>query len=277
MIPDGDYELVGDEYVRVIRSLSHTEIEKQIEADAPLFFSRIGYNISKVPRANVRTPDYEYEGVGVEVTSVREYLPKKEVDKLLARYEQTNCRICAYMYLKDDKPNIQILDEQKLNNNKLSILCLQQHVSCYRPKIISKIHDKYSQDGSHSILIIMMDFRLAHFDALSLKREIEIILAGIGMQLPSLCGILVSTPKKLNSDMLSNECDYVFVNNTYCKSQHAVLKQLNNYSLASTSDWITLKSIFIRTSTPVLFLSVPCSDCPDRVGIERKGLPIFQF
>lgn len=277
LIPDG-YDLVGDEYVRIIRSLSHTEIENQIEANAPLFFSKIGYNLSKVPRADARTPDYEYEDMGIEVTAVREYLPKKEVDELLARYEQTNCRICAYMYLKDDKPNIQILDEQKLNNNKLSILCLRQHVSCYRRKIISKIHDKYSQDKSHSILIIMMDFRLAHFDTLSLKREIKSILAGIGMQLPSLGGILVSIPRKLNSDLLSNECDYVFVNNTYCKSQHAVLKQLNNnYSLTSTSDWITINSAFIKTSTPVLFLSVPCSDCPDRFEIERKGLPTFQF
>ena len=73
MIPDG-YDLVGDEYVRVISSASHTEIEIQIEANAPLFFSRIGYNIRKVPRADVRTADYEYEAVGIEVTSVREYL-----------------------------------------------------------------------------------------------------------------------------------------------------------------------------------------------------------
>ncbi|MGC1931346.1 MAG: hypothetical protein WA667_20435 [Candidatus Nitrosopolaris sp.] len=100
--------------------------------------------------------------------------------------------------LKDGKPKIEILNEQKLDNN-LSILCLRQHVSCYRPKIMDKISDKYSQNESLPILIIMMDFRLAHFDPLSLKREIKRILASIGMELPSLGGILVSTPR-LNSD-----------------------------------------------------------------------------
>jgi hypothetical protein len=276
LIPEG-YDLVGDEYVRVIPTLFHTEIEKQIESNAALFFNRIGYAIKKLPRMPyTRTVDYEYEDVGVEVTSVREYLPKKEVDSLLAIHEQTNCRICAYMYLKDGRPNIQILDEQKLNN-KLSILCLQQHVSCYRPKIITKIRDKYNQDENHSLLIIMMDFRLAHFDPLSLKREIKIILASIGMELPSLGGILVSTPKELNSDMLSNQSDYVFVNNTYCNSHHAILKELNNYSLARTSVWITLNSIFIKKPSNATSFSMPCSDCPDRVDIERKGLPTFQF
>ena len=123
----------------------------------------------------------------------------------------------------------------------------------------------------------MMDLRLAHFDPLSLKREIQIILASIGMELPSLGGILISTPKKLNSGMLSNESDYVFVNNTYCKSYHDVLKQLDNYSLTITSDWITLYSIFIKKPSNVMSLSMPCSDCPDRVDIERKGLPTLQF
>jgi hypothetical protein len=54
--------------------------------------------------------------MGVEVTSVRDYLPKNdEVDNLLARDEQT--RICAYMYLKDGKTKMQILNEKKLDNN----------------------------------------------------------------------------------------------------------------------------------------------------------------
>jgi len=110
---------------------------------------------------------------------------------------------------------------------------------------------------------VNVDFRLAHFDPLSLKREIKTILAGIGMELPSLGGILVSTPKTINSDMLSNESDHVFVNNTYCKSHHEVLKQLNNYSLASTSNWITLNSIFIKPpKVPSLFI-MGCSNALD--------------
>jgi hypothetical protein len=85
--------------------------------------------------------DYECEDVGIEVTSIHEYLPKNyEVDKLLRQHDQTNYRICAYMYLKDDKPKVEILDEQALDNI-ISVLCLRQHVSCYRPRLINKIND----------------------------------------------------------------------------------------------------------------------------------------
>ena len=41
----------------------------------------------------------------------------------------------------------------------------------------------------HNIHILDMDLRLAHFDSLSLKREIETILANQGMEFPSLGGI----------------------------------------------------------------------------------------
>jgi hypothetical protein len=120
-----------------------------------------------VPRTTTRTVDYEYEDLGLEVTSIREYLPKNdEVDKLLARHDKSNSRICAYMYLKDGKPKIEILHELLLDNN-VSILCLRQHVSCYRPKLICKLNDKYTQDEDHSVQVIVIDFRLAHFDSLS--------------------------------------------------------------------------------------------------------------
>jgi hypothetical protein len=209
------------------------------------------------------------------VTSIREYLPKNdEVDRLLRRHDETNYRICAYMYLKNDKPKTEILDEQRLDNN-LSILCLHQHVSCYRPKILSKINNKSYQDENHNLQIVVMDFRLAHFDPLSLKREIMKILANNGMELPSLGGILVSTPKELNSDMLRNESDYVFINNTYCKSQHTIMSQLNSYSLATTSNWVTLNHIFIKKSSNIASISLPCLDCPGKNELDSMGLPTF--
>lgn len=274
MIPD-EYELIGDEYVKKIPLLLEKEIDKHVETNIASFFDEIGYKIKKVPRTAIRTVDYEYGEVGLEVTSISEYLPKNdEVDKLLSRHDQTNYRICAYMHLKDDKPKIEILDEKELDNN-LSILCLRQHVSSYRPKIIRKINDKYHQDENHSILVIIMDFRLAHFDLLSLKREIKTILASIGMELPSLAGILVSAPNRLNSDMLGNEFDYVFINNTYCRSQHTMLKQLNNYSLATTSNWITVNLTFIKKPSNTTSISIPCFDCPEKNELESRGLPTF--
>ena len=159
MIPDG-YELIDDEYVKKIPLLLSKEIEKHIEASIVLFFNKIGYSIKKVPRmTTTRTVDYEYEDLGLEVTSIHEYLPRNnEMDQLLSRNVETNSRICAYMYLKDDRLKIEILDELQLDKN-VSILCLRQHISCYRPKLISKIIDKYCQDEKNNSHIIILDFR----------------------------------------------------------------------------------------------------------------------
>jgi hypothetical protein len=126
-----DYELIRDEYVKKIPLLLEKEIDKYVETNIPSFFNKMGYKIKKVPTTATtatRTVDYEYEDLGLEVTSIREYLPRNdETDKLLSRHDQANSRICAYMYLKDGKPKIEILDEQRLNNN-VSILCLRQHI-----------------------------------------------------------------------------------------------------------------------------------------------------
>jgi hypothetical protein len=109
LVPDG-YELIGDEYVGKILLLSEKEIEKHVETNIPSFFDTIGYNIKKVPRTTTRTVDYEYEDLGLEVTSIREYLPKNdEVDKLLAPHDKSNSRICAYMYLKGVTVTINIM------------------------------------------------------------------------------------------------------------------------------------------------------------------------
>jgi hypothetical protein len=75
--------------------------------------------------------------------------------------------------------------------------------------------------------------------------------------------------------MLGNASDYVFINNNYCKSQHAVLKQLANYSLATTSNWITVNQTFIKKPSTVTAISVPCFDCPEKDEIGRMGFPTF--
>jgi hypothetical protein len=225
LIPDG-YELIGDEYVRMIPLLLEKEIEKHVEINIYSFFKKIGYDIKKIPAAATRTVDYEYGNLGIEVTIIREYLPRNDdTDNLLRQNAQGNSRICAYMYLKDDKPKIEILDERKLDNN-ISILCLRQHISCYRPKLISKINNKYSQDKDHPVNIIIFDFRLAHFDSLSVKREIKAILTAKGMEFPSPGGILAFTPKQIDSDMLDDDPDYVFIDNPYCNISHEIAQEI---------------------------------------------------
>ena len=87
---------------------------------------------------------------------------------------------------------------------------------------------------------------------------------------------MAAIPKQLNSDMLSDDLDYVFINNSYCKSEHDVLKKLNNYSTATTSNWITVNPIFIKKPSHVAAtISIPCFDCPEKEELERRRLPTF--
>ncbi|MGC1931392.1 MAG: hypothetical protein WA667_20665, partial [Candidatus Nitrosopolaris sp.] len=61
--------------------------------------------------------------------------------------------------------------------------------------LIRKIDDKYGQDQDHNILIIVIDFRLARFDSLSLKKEIKLILDNRGMEYPSLWNSNLNTKR----------------------------------------------------------------------------------
>jgi hypothetical protein len=178
------------------------------------------------------------------------------------------------MFLKGNSLEIEVLDEQKLDNN-VSILCLRQHVSCYRQKVIGKINDKYEQDHDHNIQLIIIDFRLAHLDSLSLKKEIKWILDNKGMEYPSLGGILISLPKKIDSDMF-DEPQYVFVLNAHCNTTHEILKKLNDFSITTTSNWITVEQKWInKPSGQTISVGMPCYDCPNRNEIEMRGLPAF--
>lgn len=148
-----------------------------------------------MPKAQTRTVDYEYGDLGIEIIVLHDYLPRTpEMDVLLRKHKDTNLRICAHMYLKNGRLAIEILNEEPISSN-ISLLCLRQHISCYRAKIWGKIIDKcmQDQDKRHRGSIIVMDFRLAHFDSLSLKSEIMGILDGSGSEFPTLEGILSLT------------------------------------------------------------------------------------
>jgi len=96
------------------------------------------------------------------------------------------------------------------------------------------------------------------------------------MEFPSLGGILAFTPKQIDSDMLDDDPDYVFINNPYCNISHEIIRKLSNYSMATTSYWITVDLNFIKKPRDVLKISLLCSECPDRDEIQRRGLPTFE-
>jgi hypothetical protein len=242
------------------------------ENDIVPFFKSLGIDIRRIPRAGIPTVDYEYKNVGLEVTVIHDYLPRhSEVEKLLNHHMKTNSEICAYMYMKGGQPKIEILSEKE--QEKPSILCLRQHISCYRSKLIGKINDKYSQDQEHDLDIIVLDFRLAPFDSLSLKWEIRSILDVYGKEFYSLGGVLIASPKSMDSKM-DEPPDYVFVNNTYCNKQHEILEKLKNFHLTTTSTWGTVLQIFVKNSGHTTIRN-PCINCPEREELEARKLPTF--
>ena len=235
----------------------------------------LGFKIQKIPTTKSRSVDYECGNLGIEVTTLHDYLPKhKDVDKFMRRHLETGSRICAYMYLKGDEPKIEILDEKKLDNDT-SILCLRQHISCYRPKLTTKIINKYLQDESesHDMQIIVIDSRLAPFDSLSLKWEVKLILNNLGTDLHSLGGVLLASPKEIDSDLLE-EPIFVFANNAGCQKDHEILRKLDNFSLVTTSEWKTVNQIFVTFSGHTSIIS-PCFDCPENEELNARGLPTF--
>jgi hypothetical protein len=232
------YELINGEYIRHVSLLRSVEVENFVERDVTRYFKEIGYEIKKVPKGPTRTVDYEYNNLGIEVTALHDYLPNtNEISSLIKRLDEKNTRICAYMFLEKNHQIVRVLKENQLPGN-ISMVCLRQHVSCYKPKILQKVIDKYIQDEQHQSIIIVIDFRLAHFDSLSLKREINEILEDYGKDFSSLEGILISVPKYPDSEMFESP-EYVFVRNEHCAHEHEMLKILSNFSLATTKYWMT--------------------------------------
>lgn len=191
-----DLQVKDNEYVRTTDLLTAKQIEKHIENSAPLFFQKLGINAERIKEIKERTPDYSSNGIEFEVTAIHTYLPKNtDIDNLIKTHEERHSLICAYLYSERGMPKFKIIRQKHLEND-LSILCLRHHISLYESKIFNKIDDKYHQSSGKDQIIIM-DFRLAHFDPLSLKRGITKVLTERCMDFPSLIGIIVNIPKKL--------------------------------------------------------------------------------
>jgi hypothetical protein len=267
------YELINGEYIRKVSLLRAAEVENFVEKDVVRYFGEIGYKINRVPKGLTKTVDYEYEHLGIEVTALHDYLPRiNDIDSLVTMLAKERIRICAYMFRKDNHQIVRILNKKLLTCNT-SVLCLRQHISCYKPKILQKIIDKYIQDEQHPVIIVIIDFRLAHFDSLSLKREIIKILDEFGAEFLSLGGVLISVPKCPDSEMFDRP-QYVFVRNKHCTVEHEILRELDNYSLTTTDKRITFIHIFIRYSG-LSSVKSPCMDCPDKDWLDHIGLPTF--
>lgn len=265
-----DLEVIDNEYVKKIDVLKSKQIEKHIENSAPIFFQKLGINAKRIKKTKTRTPDYSSNDIDFEVTAIHQYLPKNsDIDAILKNHRENNFLICAYLYLEKEKPKVKVISQKNLDEN-LSILCLRAHISLYKPKIFSKIDDKYHQTSGKDQIIIM-DFRLAHFDPLSLKRGIVEVITEKCMDFSSLIGIIVNLPKKIDSEILE-EADFFFVKNPYFIGDDKLVSILDNYAKVQTDIWITPLQMVVKVKGGTSF-KLHCMDCPDKEDIEKIGLP----
>lgn len=251
------------------------EVEKYVETTIVDFFSKLGYNIKRIKEGQERSIDYKYEDIGFEITVIHEYLPRiSELEDLLVQHYKTESKICAYMYRENGKVKVKKIQETPLNNQ--SVLSLRQHISSYRPKLVNKLNDKYSQSEHSKYVVIIMDFRLARFDSLSIKREVSSILKENGDNYSTLVGVLIMCPERKNSD-LYDKSKHVFVTNTHCTMTSPLIESLKEYSITSTDEWCTVNHIFIKTergkSIPMQYIQ-----CPEtKQDLGKMGLPTFDI
>lgn len=267
------YKHINGEYVKESILIEAKEVEKYVETTIVDFFFQLGYDIRRIKENQDRKVDYEYEDIGFEITVIHEYLPKLgELDSLITQHDNTFSKICAYMYGENGKVKIKKLEETPLE--KQSILSLRQHISSYRPKLINKIDDKYSQSEHSEYVVIIMDFRLARFDCLSIKREISSILKENGDNYSTLVGILILCPNKRDFG-LYDEPNHVFVINNYCNKTNSLIESLKGYSITNGEEWWTVNHIFVKTLRGKS-ISNQSIQCPEtKSDLENMGLPTF--
>jgi hypothetical protein len=173
----------------------------------------------------LRTPDYGNTQLSFEATTIHPYFPRlDEINKTIVDL-QNNLGNCYHAYIYSDfnnKPLFKIVSKEKCDTS-CSILCLRQHVSIYRNKIINKIEDKSYQSENYLKHVLVLDFRTTHFDPVSLSKEMYVILQGIGEQYPSLIGIIFAIPKKGTKSDIIQEPLYCFVSNPNSESINSAL------------------------------------------------------
>jgi hypothetical protein len=261
--------------------LTGPAIEAKVETDVKNFLLSLGIEAKKIPEKAVRTPDYGNTQLGFEATTIHPYFPRMdEINKSIVDI-QNNLGNCYYAYIYSDfnnKPLFKIVSKEKCDTS-CSILCLRQHVSIYRNKIMNKIEDKSYQSENFSKFVLVLDFRTTHFDPVSLSKGICVILQEIGEQYSSLIGIIFAVSKNgIKSDIIQEPL-FHFVSNPNSESiSSALLNKLKNISRPYTSDLMQmLIPLIIYKSGMRLSITNPCINGPTMNQLQSMGLPVFPY
>ena len=270
------WDIHQDEIVRRVNLVTQRESEKNIENDMFKFFSLLKLNGTKVSRTNSKVPDYQVNDVDFKVTAIHTYIPRtSKIEKALGEMSKIfgKCHH-IYMFLDPDlQPDIRIVGTEDCDKNG-SIICLRQDITLYYLKIINKINEKYLQNTKSPSQVIMLDFRGAPFDSVTLKKGILSLLTKRGYDYTSLIGIVAVVPKNIDSGIFGPPA-YFFVENIHYKGPDNKVKQrLLEITKVQTSVSIMPLAILItKKSSKPFSVQNPCINLPSLDEIRKIVTP----
>ena len=272
------WEYKDDELV-LIETVEQIAEERQIQCDVKPFLDNLGIPVNRIPETSTKTSDYEGLGVDFEVSAVQLYMPAPIARELEGYAQQFGKCQYFYTYIGNDNlfPQLEKVGEVDCMESG-SALCVRQHVSIYFKKLIRKLEDKSKQNTRNPSQIIVLDFRGAPFDPVSLKRAVQKILALSGKRYPSLLGILAALPMKIDSPILSPP-NYFFVQNLHSTGKNPeVLSILMKTNPVQTANVITPTPIFIsRVSNQNFSIDNPYTSMPEFKELAERGLTTWPY
>jgi len=273
------WEIKKDEIVRTIDTIFQQDEERKIQDQIQRLFSMMDIQASGISETTDKTSDYQGAGIDFEVTAIHVYIPRtSDIENRIfsSGQEFGKCHF-MYMYSDEDIPKLVELGEEECGQDA-SVFCIRQHISVYFRKIINKINSKSMQNTKNPNQVIVIDFRGAEFDAITLKKGVSWVLTGIGMSHSNLIGVIAALPMKIDSDILS-EPFYFFVVNPYATHQESeVFQKLESISRVQTSRIIMPVPILTRfVSGKTISLKSPCINMPDFADFSHAGLTTWPY
>jgi hypothetical protein len=272
------WEYKDDELVQ-IETVNQMDEEEKIQQDVEPYLNNLGIPVRRIPEVSTnRTSDYEGMGVDFEVSAVQMYFPAV-VAKSLESYAQDLGK-CQYFYTFADannRPQLVKLREVECMETG-SALCVRQHVSLYFKKIVRKLEDKINQNTRNPNQIILLDFRGAPFDPISLKGIIRKVLDKYGQKYTSLLGIIAALPMRVDSPILSAPY-FFFIQNLHSDPKNMeVLDILMKTSAVQTEKIVSPTPILIRKLSEKTFsLNNPYTNMPEFKDIALSGITTWPW
>jgi len=266
------WDINQDEIVRRVDLVTQREFKNDIQK----LLSLLKLKSSNLSQANSKGSGYRVDNVDFEVTAIHTYIPRtSKIEKALGEMSKIFGK-CHHIYMFLDpslQPDIRIMGSEDCDNNG-SILCIRQDITLYYLKISNKINEKYLQNIKSPSQVIILDFRGAPFDSVTLKKGIISFLKKKGYDYINLIGIVATIPKNIGFGILGPPT-YFFVENIYYKGpDNKVKERLSEITKVQTSVSIMPLAILITKKSSVPFsVQNPCINLPSLEEIRKVVTP----